>query len=209
MTVDTVMRAASATKLVTTVAAMLCVDRGLIGLDDEEVINRVEELRGIQVIKGYDGDKPILEDPKTKITLRSAFHPLHFYKARGADIYSSFFRRLLTHTSGFCYDAFSPLTRKMARNPPPGITTRDPDRSFSLSLPTSLGSRYRLGLRSWTGLDRSAYRAGHGNGFAGLHQTEYLRSARHDYVDILPPVSTGHDSGSRRHDIEKQGDRPT
>ncbi|CAD6576635.1 MAG: hypothetical protein CYPHOPRED_006065 [Cyphobasidiales sp. Tagirdzhanova-0007] len=107
MTVDTVMRAASATKLVTTVAAMLCVDRGLIGLDDEEVINRVEELRGIQVIKGYDGDKPILEDPKTKITLR----------------------RLLTHTSGFCYDAFSPLTRKMARNPPPGITTRDPDLS--------------------------------------------------------------------------------
>ena len=90
MTVDTVMRVASATKLVTTVAALQCVDRGLIGLDDPDAVDRVEELRDIQVIKGFDGDKPILEHPKSRITLR----------------------RLLTHTSGFCYDSFSPLIRK-------------------------------------------------------------------------------------------------
>lgn len=72
MTIDTVMRIASATKLITTVAALQCVDRGLIGLDDADAVDRLHDLRGIQVIKGYDGDQPILEDPKSRITLRWA-----------------------------------------------------------------------------------------------------------------------------------------
>ena len=71
MTFDTVMRCASATKIFTTVAAMQCVDRGLLGLDDV-VVSKIEELKVIQILKGYDGDEPILEEPKEKITLRYA-----------------------------------------------------------------------------------------------------------------------------------------
>ncbi|KAE9395560.1 beta-lactamase [Gymnopus androsaceus JB14] len=61
---DTVMNIASATKLVTSVAAMQCVERGLIGLDDDV--------------------KPLVPEMEDG-------------------------RRLLTHSSGYCYDSLSPL----------------------------------------------------------------------------------------------------
>ena len=64
MQLDTVMRLASATKIVTTVAALQCVEMGLLGLDDD-VVDKVEELRGLKVLTGYNGDEPILEDPIT------------------------------------------------------------------------------------------------------------------------------------------------
>jgi len=69
MHLDTVMRLASATKIFTTIAAMQCVDQGLIGLDDN-VVPLIGELKGIKIITGYNGDEPILEEPKNKITLR-------------------------------------------------------------------------------------------------------------------------------------------
>ena len=69
MQLDTVMRLASATKLITTVAALQCVEQGLLGLDDN-VVDKVEELRGLTLLTGYNGDKPILEDPKESITIR-------------------------------------------------------------------------------------------------------------------------------------------
>jgi CubicO group peptidase (beta-lactamase class C family) len=69
MELDTVVRLASATKIVTTVAVMQCVDQGLIGLDDD-VEEQVEELRGIRIIKGWEGDEPVLEEKRGRITVR-------------------------------------------------------------------------------------------------------------------------------------------
>ena len=89
MKLSTVMRIASTTKLITSVAAMQCVDRGLIGLDDD-VVPVTPELHGIQLLTGFDGDQPRLREPEKPITLR----------------------RLLSHSSGFCYDVLSDLLVK-------------------------------------------------------------------------------------------------
>ncbi|KAF2169076.1 hypothetical protein M409DRAFT_21087 [Zasmidium cellare ATCC 36951] len=84
---DTVMRIASATKLLTSVASMQCVERGLLNLDNE-ISSTVPELGAFQVLTGFGEDgQPILRPPKRPITLR----------------------RLLSHSSGLCYDAMHPL----------------------------------------------------------------------------------------------------
>ena len=89
----TVMRIAGATKLITSVAAMQCVDRGLIGLDDD-VTKFAEEVEGVAIVTGYKGDDPILKLRKQKMTLR----------------------HLLSHSSGFCYDILSDLLIKWRKN---------------------------------------------------------------------------------------------
>jgi CubicO group peptidase (beta-lactamase class C family) len=61
----------SATKLFTAVAALQCVDRGLVSLDED--VNRIlPELKEPNVLKGWDEeDRPLLEKAKTSISLRS------------------------------------------------------------------------------------------------------------------------------------------
>ena len=87
MELSTIMRVASTTKLITSVAAMQCVDQGLIGLDDD-VTQVTAELKDIKLLTGFDGDdKPLLQSPEKTLTLRS----------------------LLSHSSGFCYDPISDL----------------------------------------------------------------------------------------------------
>lgn len=61
----------SATKLFTAVAALQCVDRGLVSLD-EDVSRILPELKQPNVLKGWDDkDRPVLEKAKTSISLRS------------------------------------------------------------------------------------------------------------------------------------------
>lgn len=65
---------ASASKLITSVAAMQCVERGLIGLDDNVTRFLPEWEDGAVILKGFDKEnngKPILELAKQFITLRS------------------------------------------------------------------------------------------------------------------------------------------
>ncbi|KAG5929514.1 hypothetical protein E4U42_005659 [Claviceps africana] len=70
MTPDTPMRLASASKIVTTVMALQCVDRGYVGLDDD-VQPFLPELAALQVLTGFDASlKPLLRRPKCAITLR-------------------------------------------------------------------------------------------------------------------------------------------
>ncbi|KAK4500093.1 hypothetical protein PRZ48_008279 [Zasmidium cellare] len=84
---NTVMRIASATKLLTSVACMQCVERGSLNLDDA-VSTVVPELGSFQVITGFGEDEqPILRPPERPITLR----------------------HLLSHSSGLSYDAMHPL----------------------------------------------------------------------------------------------------
>ncbi|OAA61917.1 FAD-binding, type 2 [Niveomyces insectorum RCEF 264] len=93
MTTDTVVRLASSSKLITTIAVLQAVDQGLVGLDDD-VAEHVPELAALEVLEGFTWyGKPLTRprDPAAPITLRS----------------------LLTHTAGTGYDflKWQPLWR--------------------------------------------------------------------------------------------------
>ncbi|KIW84037.1 hypothetical protein Z517_03283 [Fonsecaea pedrosoi CBS 271.37] len=83
---DSTFWAFSCTKLLTTIAALQCVERGLVTLDTE-VATILPELKDPQVIVP-DGDSFTLNPAAAKITLG----------------------HLLSHTSGLNYDAMNPLT---------------------------------------------------------------------------------------------------
>jgi CubicO group peptidase (beta-lactamase class C family) len=55
----------------TSIAALQCVERGQIGLDDD-VSPILTELKDIQILAGYDEGtgKPVLKNAENKITLR-------------------------------------------------------------------------------------------------------------------------------------------
>lgn len=89
---DDVCFLASATKLVTSIAALQCVDDGLIALD-EDVSRVVPELGGKQVLTGFvedDVERPVLEAAARPVTLEL----------------------LLTHSAGTSYHFFAPLVGK-------------------------------------------------------------------------------------------------
>ncbi|GJD04400.1 betalactamase [Colletotrichum higginsianum] len=67
---DTPMRFASATKLLTSIMALQCVDRGLIGLD-EDVEKIIPDLTSMKVLAGFDdAGNAIMRDREGIITLR-------------------------------------------------------------------------------------------------------------------------------------------
>ncbi|OGM44662.1 esterase [Aspergillus bombycis] len=92
---------ASMTKLVTAVAVMQLVERGMVSLEDD-VRAIVPELRDIQILRDMRNDKglslelsqPHLKPVQGKITLRS----------------------LLCHTAGFVYDSSSPLLQQWSKS---------------------------------------------------------------------------------------------
>lgn len=68
---------ASQTKLLTAFSAMLVVERGLIGFDDD-VSELLPELGGQKVLRGFEddgqgGERAILEEREGKLTLRYVF----------------------------------------------------------------------------------------------------------------------------------------
>lgn len=89
MELDTPMRLASATKFLTTIMALQCVERGLFGLD-EPVDKWLPDLAATKVLTGFESDpagRPITRDRHGSITLR----------------------HLLTHTAGLAYVFLHPL----------------------------------------------------------------------------------------------------
>jgi CubicO group peptidase (beta-lactamase class C family) len=92
MSEDTTFWIASCTKLLTTVAAMQCVEEGLLKLDNDAT-EILQELNALQILTGWDeptGDATY--KPRTKgITLR----------------------QLLTHSAGMGYDFLSPDLAKL------------------------------------------------------------------------------------------------
>jgi len=122
---------ASCTKLMTSIAAMQCVERGLLKLDDG-IYDVLPEFKGMPVIKGFmDDGSPIMEPHKNKITLR----------------------HLLTHSSGLAYDETHPLLigwRKWQRRTP----SRGPtiDERFLTPLVFEPGSAWMYGSGiDWAG----------------------------------------------------------
>ncbi|RAO67047.1 uncharacterized protein BHQ10_003059 [Talaromyces amestolkiae] len=90
---DAVLKLGSATKLITSIALLQCIERGLIkGLDDP-LTGILPELDGIQILKHVNGSSEFIYEPtKTAITAR----------------------HLLSHTSGMGYRFTHPLLGKRA-----------------------------------------------------------------------------------------------
>jgi len=96
---------ASCTKLMTCIAAMQCVERGLLHLD-ADVTDILPELKDLNLLTGFHPEtgKPLLQKPTKTMTLRM----------------------LLTHSSGMSYDVFNPVLQKyraaMGQKVAPGVT---------------------------------------------------------------------------------------
>lgn len=131
---DDVLYTASATKLMTTIAALQCVEDGLLSLTGD-LASVAPELSAKQVITGFsdDGESPLLEPAARPITLEM----------------------LLTHSSGLVYDFMNPHVARWQRkfNPPQEGVRRGVEEAFSypLAFQPGQGWMYGPGL-DWAGL---------------------------------------------------------
>lgn len=130
---DDVLWLASATKLITTIAALQCVEDSLLTLDGD-TSSIAPDLASRQIIKGFseDGETPLLVPPIRPITLEM----------------------LLTHSSGLAYEFLNPELMKWSEkfnNPQDGVT-RGVEETFGypLSFQPGDGWLYGPGL-DWTG----------------------------------------------------------
>jgi CubicO group peptidase (beta-lactamase class C family) len=108
-----VLAIASCTKLLTAIAAMQCVERGLLKLDDDVTTTFLPEIANIEILTGFDEktDQAILK-PKTRaITLRFVCLSK---RAMSQELYMSDDpdRMLLSHSSGFGYEFAMPQLQK-------------------------------------------------------------------------------------------------
>jgi len=127
MTTDTVFRAFSMTKAVGAAAAAKCIEDGLLTLETpvEDVLPAWKDVR---LLKGFDGETPILETPKTKATLR----------------------HLATHTSGLVYEFWNEgQGRYMAATEAPTILSGLSAALHSYPLAFEPGTKWDYG----TGID--------------------------------------------------------
>jgi len=69
MDLDATFIMASCTKLMASIAALQCVERGQITLD-EDLSNILTEFKDIEILTNFDGEKPVLKKAENKITLR-------------------------------------------------------------------------------------------------------------------------------------------
>src|SRR5688572_22207064 len=100
MTLDTVFRIASMTKAVTSTAAMQLVEGGSITLDTP-VAEILPEWAELKVLEGWDGDEPVLREPRTTATIR----------------------HLASHTAGATYEFLSADHARLMGNGHPSIMT--------------------------------------------------------------------------------------
>lgn len=130
MTDDTQFQIASMTKAVTSVAALQCVERGLLSLD-EPVSRWLPELADAEVIEGFDdAGAPILRPAVRPITLR----------------------HLLTHTSGLGYD-FMNATQARVREHQGGAAPHGSKAALIGPLLFDPGDRWEYGTNTdWAGL---------------------------------------------------------
>ena len=130
MALDTVFRIASMTKAVTAVAAMQCVERGQLALD-QPAGEIVAGLADPQVLEGFDAaGKPRLRPARGKPTLR----------------------QLLTHTAGFVYHVWNAeLNRYVDATGAPTIMS---GKLAALDMPLAFepGERWEYGINiDWAG----------------------------------------------------------
>jgi CubicO group peptidase (beta-lactamase class C family) len=104
---DAVHWVASCTKLVTTVAVMQCVERGLLDLD-ADIANVLPEWKSPRILTGFDeNDNPIFRPATKPVTLRYFF--LSEADRMSGSVVLTTTRRMLTHSSGIAYFFMDPL----------------------------------------------------------------------------------------------------
>lgn len=131
MTLDTVFRIASMTKLVTSIAAMQLVEQGKLGLNDP--VPAIDPaLSAPQVLDGFDASgAPMLRPAKGPITLR----------------------HLLTHTAGFSYEQWDANMARYVKAS--GMPSTSTGKLASLRMPLVFepGERWEYGINiDWVGL---------------------------------------------------------
>ncbi len=130
MSLDTVFQIASMTKAVTGVAAMQCVERGKLALD-QPAGEIMPELAEPLVLEGFDADgKPVLRPARRKITLRM----------------------LLTHTAGFVYHIWNEQHGRYVETT--GFPTIMSGKLAALNAPLAFepGERWEYGINiDWAG----------------------------------------------------------
>ena len=127
---DTVYRVFSMTKAVGSTAAMMLIDRGLIGMDDP-VEKYLPQAADLKVIEGFDDNGARLRAPASKPTIR----------------------QLATHTSGLVYEFTSAdVGRYLEENQHPSILS-GLKASIGYPLAFDPGARWQYGLGiDWLGL---------------------------------------------------------
>jgi CubicO group peptidase (beta-lactamase class C family) len=130
MTADSVFWIASMTKAITSTAAMQLVEQGKLSLDGP-IAELLPELAAPQVLEGFDESG----EPK----LRTASRPITL-------------RHLITHTSGFVYDIWSPeMGRYMEKTGTPGIISCQ-NAALMLPLAFDPGEKWDYGISiDWVG----------------------------------------------------------
>ena len=130
MTNDTVCWIASMTKAITSVAALQCVERGLLKLDDPAK-NICPELGGVGVLTGFDANgKPVTRPPKRDITLR----------------------QLLTHSAGFSYEIWNTDMQKVQAALEIPSVTECKNKALTLPLLFDPGEGWEYGINiDWAG----------------------------------------------------------
>lgn len=122
-------RVFSMSKAVGSTAAMILIDRGL--LDPETTVETIlPEFAALQVLDGFDGEKPILRAPKTKATIR----------------------HLATHTSGLEYEFWNGNTAQYfaATGKPTVLSGLKAGLNYPLA--SDPGTRWAYGINSdWLG----------------------------------------------------------
>jgi len=130
MTADSVCWIASMTKAITSVAAVQCVERGQLKLD-EPAKNICPELANVGVLTGFDVEgQPVTRPPKRDITLR----------------------HLLTHSAGFSYEIWNTdMQRVQAALQIPSVTECK-NKALTLPLLFDPGERWEYGINiDWAG----------------------------------------------------------
>jgi methyl acetate hydrolase len=130
ITPDTMLRIASMTKMVTTVAALQLFEQRALDLDAPVDTYR-PEFSDLQVLDGFDGDTPLLRAPATRATVR----------------------QLMTHTTGLSYFFWSgDIDRYEQVTGTPNILPGTMG-AFSAPLLFDPGSRFEYGINvDWLGL---------------------------------------------------------
>ncbi len=129
ITPDTMLRIASMTKMVVTVAALQQFELGHLELD-APVDNYCPEFSDVQVLEGFDGDTPKLRPAGARATVR----------------------QLITHTSGLGYWFFSPeLVRWESVTGTPNVLAGSAA-SFAAPMVAAPGTRFEYGINiDWLG----------------------------------------------------------
>src|SRR3954452_8598216 len=130
VTVDTLYRIASMTKMVTTVAALQLVERGKLKLDDP-VSQYRPEFAELKVLDGWNGDEPILREPKSQATVR----------------------QLASHTSGLGYWFWNADLVKWESVTGTANTLAGSSDAFTAPLIADPGTKFEYGINTdWLGL---------------------------------------------------------